>query len=178
VAKDRHDLLRIYVRDHHTASTAGVALVRRCTRNNAGTEFEPGLEQLAADIAADQVALEEVIEWLRVSTSRSRLALARAAELVARLKSNGRIVRYSPSSRVVELEALTAGVSAKRELWLALQTVTHIDPTFDDPIALVGFDALVRRASEQLEQLLALHHRAVELAFLEPSAVHPVRSDS
>jgi hypothetical protein len=35
MSSDPHHLLRIYVRDHHAASVAGVALAERCAREAA-----------------------------------------------------------------------------------------------------------------------------------------------
>jgi hypothetical protein len=169
MSSDRHHLLRVYVRDHHAASAAGVALARRSANNNKGTEFEPPLLELADGIADDQQSLEDVMAWLAVSPSAVRLMAARAGELVARLKANGRFVDYSPSSRVVELEALTAGVSAKRQLWRTLRPIAAHDSTFADPVTLSELVAREDMATAQLESIFAMHDRAVELAFVESS---------
>jgi hypothetical protein len=170
MSSDPHDLLRIYVRDHHTASAGGVALARRCADNNAGTEFEPELVALAGAIADDQRSLDDVMAWLAVSPSPVRLAVVRVGELFARLKLNGRIFGYSPSSRIVELEALTAGVSAKRQLWRALRAVSADDSTFADPVAASRLATLEAAASSQLDAIAALHRRAVDVAFVEAPA--------
>jgi len=167
---DPHHLLRVYVRDHHAASAGGVALVRRIASNNEGNEFEPGLLELADSIADDQRSLEDVMVWLAVAPSPAREMVARAGEFIARLKSNGRIVHYSPSSRIVELEALTAGVSAKRQLWRTLRAVAAHDSTFADPVTLSELVALEEMATAQLESIFALHRRAVEVAFVETSS--------
>ena len=173
MSSDPHDLLRIYVRDHHTASAGGVALSRRCADNNAGTEFGPELVRLAGAIADDQRSLDDVMVWLGVSPSPVRLTVARLSELFARLKLNGRIFGYSPSSRIVELEALTAGVSAKRQLWRALGAVAAGDSTFADPVAASQLVALEAAASAQLDVIVALHRRAVDVAFVDSSAGRP-----
>jgi hypothetical protein len=168
MSSDPHHLLRIYVRDHHAASVAGLSLAQRCAHNNAGTEFEDALVELADRIADDQHSLEEVMDgWLTVSPSPVRVAVARAGELVGRVKSNGRVATYSPSSRVVELEGLVAGVSAKRQLWRCLAAVADADATFADPVAAARLDTLEAGAADQLDRLLALHRRAVDLAFVD-----------
>jgi hypothetical protein len=169
MSSDQHDLLRIYVRDHHSASAAGAALSRRCANNNVGTEFEQALADLATAIAEDQHWLEEVMDWLVVSPSRFRMTVARLGEFVSRLKLNARLFEYSPLSRVVELETLTAGVSAKRQLWRSLGAVAAHDSTFADALAKVEFAQLEQRASEQLETIFALHRRAADFAFVNPS---------
>jgi hypothetical protein len=70
---------------------------------------------------------------------------------------------------VIELEALSAGVTAKRQLWRSLEAVAADDSTFADALAKVEFTQLEKRASNQLESIFALHRRAVELAFVDPS---------
>jgi hypothetical protein len=169
MSSDPHHLLRLYVRDHHAASMGGLALARRCAHNNSGTEFEPALLQIAGDIADDQRSLAEVMDWLGVSPSPARVGLARLGELLARVKSNGTVVRYSPGSRIIEFEALIAGVSAKRQLWRALRAVAAHDATFADPVTLSELVALDDAASDQLDCIIGMHARAVEVAFLEPA---------
>ena len=75
---------------------------------------------------------------------------------LGRLKLNGRLVRRSPLSDVLELEALGAGVTAKRDLWLALGVVEPAIPELDA-------DQLVRlqqRAVDQLAGIGELHSAA------------------
>jgi hypothetical protein len=168
MSSDAHDLLRIYVRDHHAAAVAGVALAQRCARNNAGTEYEDELVGLAQAIADDKRLLEQVMDgWLAVSASPVRVTAARVGELLARAKANGRFFRYSPSSRVVELEALVAGVSAKRQLWRCLAAVAKRDVTFADPVAAAQLETLEAGAALQLDRLFELHLRATEAAFVD-----------
>ena len=54
--------------------------------------------------------------------SRMKVGMVRMAELVGRLKLNGRLFERSPLSSVVELETLVVGVRGKEALWTALQT--------------------------------------------------------
>ena len=49
--------------------------------------------------------------------------VARAAEVVGRVTSNGTLTHHSPSSRVVELEGLLAAIAARRNLWASLRTI-------------------------------------------------------
>ncbi len=164
---DAHQLLRLYVRDHHAASVAGVALVQRCARNNADTGYEAELFELAEAIADDQRSLKEAMDgWLDVSASLVRVTAARMGELLARLKANGRITTYSPSSRVVELEALVAGVSSKRQLWRCLAAVAEHDVSLADPVTAARFTALEAGAALQLDRLVNLHRQATEAAFV------------
>ena len=54
--------------------------------------------------------LGAVLRALEVEPSRLKIGLARAAERASRLKLNGRVLGYSPLSRVIELETLGAGI--------------------------------------------------------------------
>src|SRR4051812_292691 len=85
--------------------------------------------------------------------------LGQASELVGRLKTNGMLAHYSPSSRVVELEALLAGVEAKRNLWRS-RAASATRPALDA----AALDRLIARASSQRERLHGEHERAARTA--------------
>ena len=146
-------LLRIYLQDHHAASAGGVALARRALGPS---------HPLAKQIARDRDALERVMRQLAVTPSALKVGAVRVAELVGRLKLNGRIFERSPLSRVVELETLVVGVRGKEALWAALQR-TGIN--LED----VDFDALVESARAQGAELEALRLSAVARAFARAS---------
>ena len=92
---------------------------------------------------------------LDVSEDPLKAVLGQAGELVARLKSNGMLTHYSPSSRVLELEGLLAGIDAKRSLWRSLRAagVAHSAPNGPD------LEELIARATSQRERLQAEHER-------------------
>ncbi len=155
-------LLRVYVQDHHAAAAAGLNLVRRMARENASAPFADELTRLADEIANDRTKLGAVLRALDVEPSRLKIGVARAAERVSRLKLNGRLLGYSPLSRLIELETLGAGILAKRGLWNALAQATDV------PRAGLDFDELVDRANAQLAVVEQLRERAAAIAF--PSA--------
>ncbi|MEP6893799.1 MAG: hypothetical protein ABI927_08480 [Gaiellaceae bacterium] len=95
---------------------------------------------------------------LEVQPSGVRVALARAAELVGRLKLNGSIRKRSPLSEVVDLETLLCGIRGKEALWAALQTADF---------ALQGIDlqALVESARTQAEEVDQMRLRAAVNSF-------------
>jgi hypothetical protein len=147
-----NQLLRIYLQDHFAGSKLGLALARRTARSNRRTAFGPPLERLAAEIADDRQALAALMAELGVRRPRMKPALALVAERAGRLKLNGRLVSYSPLSRVFELEGLAMGVRGKQALWRALGPL--------------GCDVseLERRAEAQLAELDRLHAEATRLA--------------
>jgi hypothetical protein len=94
-------------------------------------------------------------------TARPTTADHLLAEIVARLKSNGMLTRSSPSSRVVELEGLLAGVDATRNMWRSLRLAAATRPA----LHVAALDELIARAGSQRDRLHAEHMRAAGLAF-------------
>ena len=154
-------LLSIYLRDHLAGAMAGVHLARRCRRANRGTELGSELAEIEREIIEDRHSLTDMMARLGVPESRVKNLLGLEVEAVGRLKGNGRVLGYSPSSRVVELETLAAGVFTKRSLWLSLRAVV------DDYRALDRdeLDRLVTRATQQYQRLIVEHDRAATTAF-------------
>lgn len=164
-ADDAARLLRIYLQDHYAGASAGSSLVQRCRRNNEGTPFAADLQAVEAEISEDRQTLEAIMARLGYGPSRVKSAIGSIAEAVARVKTNGRVFSYSPSSRVAELEGLAAGILTKRNLWRALRTVADRYPTLDTE----ELDQLIDRATSQLDRVLTLHERACAVAFAQPA---------
>jgi hypothetical protein len=147
------------LQDHYAGATTGLALARRCRRAN------PGLISVLADledqIADDRDALRTIMSKLGVRPSRVKAGLGAVVEVVGRLKGNGRIVRRSPLSLVVELELLHAGVITKRNLWRALLAASEWLNGLDD----VELKRLAERANAQAERIVNLHFEASGRAF-------------
>lgn len=152
------DLLPIYLNDHLAGATAGTDLARRVAGANKGTELGDSLDDLAGQIEADKAQLEDVMTRLGVSRDPLKVGAGWLAEKLGRLKLNGRLLEYSPLSRVIELEGLLAGVNAKIALWRTLAAAAPDEPRIAD----VNFVHLIARGDEQLETLQALHGEAVE----------------
>lgn len=154
-------LLAVYLMDHHAGSVAGVALARRTARNNAGLGGLPGgaaLTDVARQVDEDRRTLEHVMRTLDVRPSPVKDALARAAEMAGRLKLNRRIIRRSPLSAVMELEALALGILGKQKLWQALDGLPAA------AAAGVDFAALAERAQAQHQVVEASRRDAAQTA--------------
>lgn len=154
-------LLHIYLRDHEAAAAGGVRLAERCASANLRTSYGQELARLAAAIQADRDALRQVCTDLSVRFSRLKKIAAWSGATLGRLKFNGRLLKYSPLSRVVELEALSAGVTAKLRLWQSLLSAAEHRPQLDRA-------SIIRHVTEANEQLIALatlHELAVGEAF-------------
>lgn len=160
-AQDRKRLLAVYLRDHRAGAEAGLALTARCRRANQGTSLNEVLVDIEREISEDRDALVGIMQRLDVDESQVKKIAARAAEMIARVKSNGYVRRYSPSSRVLELEGLMAGIDAKRNLWYSLRSAVPTHTRLDGE----ALDQLIERATAQRDRLAVEHRRAAADAF-------------
>ena len=151
------ELLPIYLNDHLAAATAGVDLAKRAAGQNAGNEFGEFLHDLAGEVDAHRNLLEDVMARLDVRRDQAKIGAGWLAEKLGRLKLNGRLVEYSPLSRVIEFEGLIAGSHARRNLWRTLAAAAPEEPRIAD----IDFVHQVQRVDEQLERLEQLHESAV-----------------
>jgi hypothetical protein len=151
-------LLRIYINDHRAGATGGLALAKRMRGEHATDRFGPAISELLAEIEQDAASLERLAADRHIGRNPLKHIGALVGERAGRLKLNGRLRQRSPLSLVLELEALMAGVDAKRNLWRALQLA-------DVPRSTLDLDGLIARASGQHDRLRALHAEAAGAAF-------------
>lgn len=154
-------LLRIYLRDHLAAAVGGAELARRTLANNRGTPFESGLARVADDVEKDRQTLRRIMERLGVSPDPLKQAAVWALEKIARLKLNGRLLEYSPLSRLLEIEALRAGIDGKQAMWTALRHVANVDAR----LKAAELERLERRADDQRRRVESIRLEAARLAF-------------
>ncbi|MEO6652483.1 MAG: hypothetical protein ABIP17_07495 [Ilumatobacteraceae bacterium] len=154
---DAGRLIAIYLNDHRAGSAGGQALAERCAGSNQDNDLGRYLvEEFLPQLQEERRLVQRVRARLDVRDNPVKQFAARAAELLGRAKTNGQLRGYSPLSRIVELEALIAAVSTKRQLWRLLGSLT----TVDDSV----FEARLRDADTQRERLEEFHRAfAVEL---------------
>jgi hypothetical protein len=80
---------------------------------------------------------------------------------VGRLKLNGTLLRRSPLSSVVELEAMHLGIEGKIDGWQALRQLADHEPRLDSS----QLDELLARARQQSDGLQRLRLQAATTAF-------------
>jgi hypothetical protein len=153
------DLRAIYLNDHLAGATGALELVKRAAGSNRGGELGGFLARLRDEIAEDRETLIEAMRRLDVGLDRAKVAAGWAAEKVGRLKLNGRLVGYSPLSRVVELEALALGVAAKLGCW---RTLADLD---DTRLLDLDLEGLIQRAERQRDDLERFRLEAARKAF-------------
>ncbi|MFI5972445.1 hypothetical protein [Streptomyces sp. NPDC051452] len=142
-------LLGIYLNDHLAGATAGTRRACRLARATRDPALRRALGPVAAEIREDRGALLGIMRDLDVPVRRSKVWAGWTVEKVARLKSNGRIVRRSPLSTVLELEALRLGVAGKAAGWTVLRRLASTDARLDA----ARLDSLLDRAGRQQDVL-------------------------
>ena len=158
----RSSNLAIYLNDHWAAAAAGRRVARHLAVKNRQTPWASELSVIAREIKDDRRSLGAIRSTLGIDGGAWKGALAIGLELLAELKM--KLTGNAALSRVNELETLLGGVSAKRGLWVSLQSCvsTH------DQLAEFDLSALEHRASRQLERLRVVHAEAAALAFAGP----------
>ncbi|MFF4582041.1 hypothetical protein ACFY15_27200 [Streptomyces sp. NPDC001373] len=163
---DPRRLLAVYLNDHLAGAGSGVSLIRRIARTHRRTPAGPALAELASEIAEDRESLRAFMTALDVPAQWPRVAAGRLAEKAARLKPNGRLVKRSPLSDVLELETMRLGVEGKASLWRSLRVLAATDSRLD----LTAVDRLQARAGQQASLLEALRLEAARSTFTAPAA--------
>jgi hypothetical protein len=158
MSNDRY--LHIYLADHHAGSVAGLELARRCAKANEDNDVGRWLSTTVVPaIEQDRDALRGVMTLVNAHPSHWKNAAFWAGEKLGRFKLNGELTSYSPLSRLVELEGLTSGVSAKLSLWQCLRE------SGDPRLETIDFTELIGRAEEQLKGLEQQRRKASAMAF-------------
>lgn len=153
-------LLGLYLSDHLTGATAGVARIGRMAEAFADTTVAAELAQLNEEIRRERDMLRGLISDLGVRRRPHRQAAAWLAERTGRLKLNGRIVRRSPMTMVLEAELMRSAVLGKLGGW---QTLEELAPDLGlDPAT---FATLGQRARSQIDTLSRVHEHARRNAF-------------
>jgi hypothetical protein len=139
--------LGVYLNDHLTGATGGVALARRAAGNSSDRERQAMWKQVGDEIAEDRKALVRVRDLIGARPNPLKYAVAWTAEKLGRMKLNGFLIRQSDLGELLELEMLVIGVTGKLSLWKALDRL-------DDPrLREFDFEELVERAEAQRRRL-------------------------
>jgi hypothetical protein len=123
--------LRVYLNDHLMGAAANVQLALRTAGSQRGTELGRDLDAIAAQISDDYAALVDIMRSVGVTPRRTFAWLGRVGERLGRFKLNGRLLRGSELSTLVELEALRLGVLGKLQGWRSLAVAAQRDARLD-----------------------------------------------
>jgi hypothetical protein len=157
----RDELLETYIQDHRAAATGGIELVERMYRENRDNDLGNEMRRILTELEEERDTIDRIMETMQIRHSATKQAAQWFGEKFARLKPNNQLTGYSPLSRVLELEALTAGVMARQGLWRALQVAVQYYPELEK----FDLERYEKRTHEQLDRLTRLHERFSEPAF-------------
>jgi hypothetical protein len=152
--------LSAYLNDHLAGSVAALELVDHLIASKPSTSLSAILDDLRAEIAADQRVLQDLIESIGESESAGGKAAAWLVEKAARLKLRLGGSDAEPLTLLEAFEGLSLGIEGKRGLWTALAPIAASRP----PLAALDYVQLERRAAEQRERVEALRLAAAERA--------------
>jgi hypothetical protein len=157
--KEGHGWLTIYLQDHYAGAVAGTALFHRV----AGSHRDPGVRRIVRDLASevehDRRELNKIMKNLTIPHDRTKEYLAWAGEKLGRFVTNGTVLRRSPLTDVVELEALSLAVEGKALGWKAMLALAESEPGLEANQIQVLLDRAYLQRSRLEELRLA---RAVE----------------
>lgn len=156
-------LLATYLNDHLAGATAGAEVAQRTAGSNRGTEFGPPLAELAREIKEDRETLIQIMKRLDVGRDVLKVTAAWTGEKLGRLKLNGRVLSYSPLSRLEELEIMSLGIQGKLAMWLALDATVATNGR----LAGVDLEELIRRGRSQRRRAETLRLKAAAEAFAD-----------
>ncbi|WP_133917568.1 hypothetical protein [Streptomyces sp. NBC_00582] len=168
--QERRKILDVYLNDHLAGATAGAELARRMVQEHGDSPYGDDLRRLATEIAQDRRSLLGVLADLGMPVRHYKVYGAWLGEKVARLKPNGRLVRRSGLTVLVELEALRVGVQGKAMVWRALQRAAAREPRLEPE----RLRELLERAEQQLRTVDELHHEAATALLATPSVTTSV----
>jgi hypothetical protein len=147
VSREKH--FAIFLRDHMVVSTTGVELARRTLGENSEGELGAFLKQLVTKLESERDTLHEIARKTEVSRTLLGEAGGWLAEKAGRIKLNGRLIGYSPLSRVFELEALLLVAQQRLAFWKILDRKARVDERLQG----LALPARIESAEEDLRLL-------------------------
>ena len=157
----RDKLLRIYLQDHDALALITARLIRRGLNSNEDSRLGDALSHLGTRTDDDRRALAAVMSRLGIRPHPLKRGSAWLAERGGVLKLNGRLFRYSPLSRVFELEGLTVLLTMRIARWQVLRGIA----TQDERLRGFDFDAHIAHARADLVTVTDHHEKAAAEAF-------------
>lgn len=155
-AETRQKRLEILLNDHLAGAAGAAELARRMVREHGEGPDGDKLRDLARQCAQDRLALQRQLGELGIPVRHYKVYGAWLGEKAGRLKPNGRLLRGTGLSLLVELGALRLAAQGKALCWRALLAAAGRDTRLDAARLL----ELLRRAEQQMETLDALHDEA------------------
>jgi hypothetical protein len=144
--------LGTYLQDHYAGSSAGIELFRRAADQQSDPVTRTALAKMVQEVEEERTALERYLAAVGAKPDPMKNAGAWMVEKLSRLKPNGELIRRSPLSDVIELEALRIAVEGKAAGFRVLRQLADDEPRFDA----AELDGLLAQVAQQIEDLEAL----------------------
>lgn len=157
--------INVYLNDHLAGATFGADLARQLEARTEGTDFQPEMTRLAAEIEADLDTLTDLIKRMDSTPSPSKQATAWVAEKASRVKLTGLSSGDGQLGTFLSIEALSLGVEGKASLWTTLRELRGDYPE----LLATDLDDLLQRAQRQ-RQVLETERIAAARRLLTPPA--------
>jgi hypothetical protein len=135
----------VYLNDHLAGATFGADLARQLEARTEGTDFQPEMSRLAAEIEADLDTLTDVMVRIGATRNPGKQVTAWVAEKASRLKLTGLTSGDDELGTFLSIEALSLGVEGKASLWATLRELRSHYPELQS----TDLDELLRRAQHQ-----------------------------
>jgi hypothetical protein len=134
-----------YLTDHRAGATFGADLARQLEARTEGTDFQPEMSRLAAEIEADLDTLTDLMDRIGATRNPSKQVTAWVAEKASRLKLTGLTSGRDELGTFLKIEALSLGVEGKASLWTTLRELRDQYPE----LLSSDLDDLLQRAHRQ-----------------------------
>ena len=141
--------LRTYLNDHLAASVTAIKLLSRLQSLNGQEDLPRFAGEMRLEIEQDQGELKKLMQRLRITKSRTRMATAWFAHQLTDLKMRFDDPRDHRLRRLEMLELVEVGLEGKRALWQALSAASHAAPELRGP----DYHQLTNRAQNQHDRI-------------------------
>ena len=141
--------LGTYLNDHLAGSVAAIELIDHLIKEQTGLRLEKFLVDLRDEISADQETLRDLIRKLDCDESTTRKASAWFIEKIGQTKIALAGNNASDLGLLQALEGLALGITGKKSLWNALQTIEADVPELQG----LNLERLEHRAQSQFESV-------------------------
>ncbi|WP_106849955.1 hypothetical protein [Blastococcus sp. Marseille-P5729] len=154
------DLLSLYMNDHVSGATAGVARLNHMAKQYQDTPHGENLSRIARELREERAFYLELIRRRELPQRSYRQALAWVGERVGRLKFNRRPLSTSPMTPVLESELMQSAIAGKISGW---QTLTEYHEALG--VGREVFQRFIEQAERQIADLESMHAWARRTAF-------------
>jgi hypothetical protein len=144
-----HRPIDVYLNDHLAGATFGAKLARQLEARTGGTDFQPEISRLAADIEADLDTLTNLMRRIGATRNPGKRVASWVVQKASRLKLTGATSGSGDLGTLLSIEALSLGVAGKAALWTTLRELGGHYPELGS----YDLDHLLQRAKRQRQIL-------------------------